>query len=243
MNLNMANRQCCDLDIRDYKTNEPWLFADFCNTTTAGFTGESVYAMKKGSKAIAFSDPLSGTMTLEFQVHPFKIYALLSDGTIETNAIIPVRETLVGGESGKLTLTSEPVAGSVFVYAEGDFAGTSIAGTVSASTFTASEASAVVESAKYEVAYLVEKRSGVKKIAFNNKKIPKNYRVTMETLDKNEEGELIPLKITAYKAAPQRNLELSFSSAGDPGAVTITFDVLEDRDGNVLDIVEIEDGE
>ena len=64
MNLNMANRQCCDLDIRDYKTNEPWLFADFCNTTTAGFTGESVYAMKKGSKAIAFSDPLSGTMTL-----------------------------------------------------------------------------------------------------------------------------------------------------------------------------------
>ena len=65
----------------------------------------------------------------------------------------------------------------------------------------------------------------------------------METLDKNEEGELIPLKITAYKAVPQRNLELSFSSAGDPGAVTITFDVLEDRDGNVLDIVEIEDGE
>lgn len=115
MNLNMANRQCCDLDIRDYKTNEPWLFADFCNTTTAGFTGESVYAMKKGSKAIAFSDPLSGTMTLEFQVHPFKIYSLLSDGTIETNAIIPVRETLVGGESGKLTLTSEPVSGSVFV--------------------------------------------------------------------------------------------------------------------------------
>ena len=47
----------------------------------------------------------------------------------------------------------------------------------------------------------------------------------------------------SYKAAPQRNLELSFSSAGDPGAVTITFDVLEDRDGNVLDIVEIEDGE
>ena len=29
MNLNMANRQCCDLDIRDYKTNEPLVIRRF----------------------------------------------------------------------------------------------------------------------------------------------------------------------------------------------------------------------
>lgn len=243
MDLNMANRQCCDLDIRDYKTNKPWMFADFCNTTTAGFTGESVYAMKKGSKAIAFSDPLNGTMTLEFQVHPFKVYSLLSNGEIETSAIVPVREVLSAATGGSLTLSSAPVAGSVFVYAEGDFAGTAIEGTVADTKFTATEASAIAVSSKYEVAYLVEKTSGVKKIAFNNKKIPKDYRITMETLDKNEDGELIPIKITAYKATPQRNLELSFSSTGDPGAVTLTFDILEDKEGNILDIVEIEDGE
>ena len=243
MNLNMANRQCCDLDIRDYKTNQPWMFAEFCNTTTAGLTGESVYAMKKGSKAIAFSDPVNGTMTLEFQVHPFKIYSLLSDGELETNAIVPVREVVAANAAGSLTLSNAPVAGSVFVYAEGDFAGTAIEGTVTDTKFTATEASDIAESGKYEAAYLVEKTSGVKKISFNNKKIPKDYRITMETLDKNEDGELIPIKITAYKATPQRNLELSFSSAGDPGAVTLTFDILEDRDGNVLDIVEIEDGE
>lgn len=239
----MANRQCCDLDIRDYKTNEPWMFADFCNTTTAGLTGESVYAMKKGSKAIAFSDPVNGTMTLEFQVHPFKIYSLLSNGEIETNAIVPLREVITASDAGSLTLSSAPVAGSVFVYADGDFAGDAIKGTVADTKFTADEESAIVESAKYEAAYLVEKTTGVKKISFNNKKIPKDYRITMETLDKNEDGDLIPIKITAYKATPQRNLELSFSSAGDPGAVTLTFDILEDHKGNVLDMVEIEDGE
>ena len=50
--LNRANRQCCDLDIRDYKTGAPVLFADFGNVTTVGFSSENVYAMKKGAKGI-----------------------------------------------------------------------------------------------------------------------------------------------------------------------------------------------
>ena len=61
----------------------------------------------------------------------------------------------------------------------------------------------------------------------------------MSTLDKNENGELVPVKITAYKASPQRNLELSFSSDGDPAEITITCDALVDDDGNVLDMIEL----
>lgn len=45
--INMANRQCCDLDIRDYKTKQPWMYADFCNTTTMGFSSDAVYANKR----------------------------------------------------------------------------------------------------------------------------------------------------------------------------------------------------
>ena len=65
--LNMANRQCCDLDIRDYKTKAPWMFADFCNTTTANISADAVYANKKGAKCIKFDNPLEGTITMEFQ--------------------------------------------------------------------------------------------------------------------------------------------------------------------------------
>ena len=60
----------------------------------------------------------------------------------------------------------------------------------------------------------------------------------MNTVEKDEEGTLTPYIITAYKAAIERNLELSFSSEGDPASLTITFNLLADKDGNVMDIME-----
>ncbi len=234
--INMANRQCCDLDIRDYKTKAPWMFADFCNTTTMGFSSESTYANKKGQKCIKFDNPLDGTIAMTFQVHPFKVYAMLSDGEIETSAVIARKETITAAADGSITVSNTPMAGTLYVYAEDDFGGTAIEGTLSGSTFTADS---IKTDSVYTVAYLEEKTSGVQKVSFNNKKIPKNFYIQMSTLDKNENGELVPVKITAYKASPQRNLELSFSSDGDPAEITITCDALVDDDGNVLDMIEL----
>ena len=222
--LNMANRQCCDLDIRDYKTKAPWMFADFCNTTTANISADAVYANKKGAKCIKFDNPLEGTITMEFQVSPFRIYAMLSDGEIETSAVIARREEIVG-EAGSVTITKTPVAGSVFVT---DLTtGKSIAGTFSEKKFTATQASDIEAGTTYEVSYLEEKTSGVKKVSFNNKKVPKDFFIQ------------IPMRLTAYKACPQRNFEISFASDGDPSTITITCDLLLDHDGNVLDMIEI----
>ena len=60
----------------------------------------------------------------------------------------------------------------------------------------------------------------------------------MSTLEKDEDGVLTPFIITCYKATPKREFELSFSSEGDPATVSIQMDLLEDKDGNVMDIVE-----
>lgn len=237
--LNMANRQCCDLDIRDYKTKAPWMYADFCNTTTMGFSSDAVFAMKKGAKFIKFDNPMDGTISMEFQVHPFRVYAMLSDGEIETTAVIARKEKITATAEGSLELPNTPIAGTVFVYVEDDFGGTVIEGTVADKTFTATTASEIAQDASYVVGYLEEKTSGVKKVAFNNKKIPKYFYVQMSTLDKDENGELVPMRITCYKGSPQRSLELSFSSEGDPASVKITLDALEDEDGNVLDMIEI----
>ena len=162
--LNMANRQCCDLDIRDYKTKAPWMFADFCNTTTANISADAVYANKKGK-------------------------------TIE--------------------------------------------GTVADKKFTAKTTSDIVADTTYEVAYLESKATGIKKITFNNKKLPKDFFIQMSTLNKDENGDQVPMRLPAYKASPQRNFEISFASDGDPSSVTLTCDLLEDHDGNVLDMIEI----
>lgn len=238
-NINMANRQCCDLDIRDYKTKKPWMYADFCNTTTMGFSSDSVYANKKGGKCIKYDNPLDGTISLTFQVHPFRIYAMLSDGEIETKAILAQKETKKATEAGKLTLSTTPVAGTVFVYAENDFGGKSIEGLVADKVFTATTVSEIAVGTTYIVGYLEEKTSGVQKVSFNNKKLPKDFYIQMSTLDKNELGELVPMRITAYKASPQRKLDFSFSSTGEPAEITITMDALVNEDGDVLDMIEI----
>ena len=235
--LNMANRQCCDVHILDYATMKPWMLVDFCNTTTAGFSADAVYANKKGAKDIKFDNPLEGTMKLNFQVHPFQIYALYSDGEIETSALIARRENVAGKADGKLTLTNTPKAGTV--YAVDPDTGKIIEGTVSEKEFTATTTSEIKEGTTYEVSYLEEKTSGVKKISFNNKKTPKDFFIQMETVDKDEKGNLVPVRITAYKASPNRTLDLSFSSDGDPAEIEIELSVLQNEDGDVMDIIEI----
>lgn len=232
--LNKANRQVCDVDIRILKTMAPFLFFDTANTTTAGLSGDSVYAMKKGTRAIAFHNPIEGTMTIEAQVVPFKVYALLSDGTIETEATYAKKETIKATEAGKIAIPNA-VAGSVFVFAEGEYGSTPIEGTYASGEFTAT---GITADTNYEVGYLIKKTSGVKKVSFNNKKVPKDYYITMSTLDKAEDDTLVPFIMTAYKASIQRNFELSFSSEGDPTSLSLTFDLLENKDGNVLDLIE-----
>ena len=49
---------------------------------------------------------------------------------------------------------------------------------------------------------------------------------------------LTPFIMTAYKASIQRNFELSFSSEGDPASLTLSFDLLESKDVDILDLVE-----
>ena len=60
----------------------------------------------------------------------------------------------------------------------------------------------------------------------------------MNTVEKDEEGVLTPYIITAYKASVERNFELSFSSEGDPASITLTFNLLADKNGDVMDIME-----
>lgn len=240
--LNKANRQVCDVDIRVLKTLAPFLFLDTANTTTAGLTGDAVYARARGLRAIAFHNPLEGTMTVEAQVLPFRVYALFSDGTIESKGVQAVHKTIVATDGTiKIEEKSGTVrAGTVFVYPAGSFGDESaaIAGTFASGTFTPTETSAITNDAEYEVGYIVDRTTGVKKVSFNNKKVPKDYFITMNTVEKDEEGTLTPYIITAYKASIERNLELSFSSEGDPASLTITFNLLADKDGNVMDIME-----
>lgn len=242
--VNKANRQVCDVDIRILSTMTPFLFFDTANTTTAGITAENVYAMAKGARRITFQDPLTGTMTIEAQVFPFRFYALLTDGTITSTTATAehaVVKCTTGGEL-PLNVTGGTVkTGTVFVYPKGSFGDESakIEGTFATNAFTATTAADITANAEYEVGFIVNRESGVNHITFSNKNLPKDYFITMSTLYKDENGTFVPYRITAYKASIQRNIEFSWTSEGDPGSVTLTFDLAEDADGNVMSMDEI----
>ena len=71
---NMANRECCDVDIRDYYTNAPIMLIDFCNANTAEFSSDSITVRRNGVKFLRFDSPIESTISITFQVHPFYIY-------------------------------------------------------------------------------------------------------------------------------------------------------------------------
>lgn len=227
--INKANRQTCDVDIRILSTKAPFLFFDTANTTTTGISADNVYAMAKGTRKIAFQNPITGTMTIEAQVYPFKFFSLFSDGDIQSSAAYAVTKTVTCETAGTLALTvptgQEIKAGTVFVYPEDSYgeANVRIEGSFADGTFTATTAADIAKDSKYKVGYIVTRTTGVKKIEFNNKKIPKDYYITQTTLDKDEDGVYTPFVMTAYKAAIQRNFELSFNSEGDPASVTMTL--------------------
>ena len=246
--LNKANRQVCDVDIRVLKTMAPFLKFDTANTTTAGLSGDSVYAMAKGSRKIAFANPLEGTMTIETQVYPFKLFSLLSNGVIETTAAYADSQVIKCETEGELDITvanGELKAGTVFEYPKGQFGDetAAIVGTFAEGKFTetAPEDKKIKVDSEYEVGYIVTRTSGVKRISFNNKNLPKDYYITQKTVDKDEEGLLTPFVMTAYKASIKRSFELSFSSEGDPASVKLEFDLMEDKDGNIFDMIELTD--
>lgn len=244
--VNKANRQVCDILFCNLKTKVPYMKFDTANVTTAGLSGDSVYAMAKGSRRIAFANPLEGTMSIEAQVYPFKFFALFSDGVVDNTAVYADTQTVACETAGELALvipvSGTIVAGTVFAFPADSFGDeeSMIEGTYADGKFTATTADDIVVGTSYTIGYVIN-RTGVKKISFNNKRLPKDYYVTMSTLDKDEEGLLTPFRIVAYKAMVQRNFELSFSSEGDPATVTATFDLMEDKDGNILDFIEIEE--
>lgn len=237
--INKANRQVCDADIRVLKTLAPYLYFEDANVTTVGFSSDDTYATARGARAIAFSNPIEdATMTIEAQVKPFKLLALISDGTIQTTAVLAKKAEIECTVAGTLTLPTGVQVGSVFVYAEDDYAGIPIVGTVADTTFTATLPTDVAIGTTYSVGYLVSVATGINKISINDAQSPQDYYVTYNTVEKDEEGIITAYTTTGYKCKPSKTADLSYSSTGDPATLTITFNCLTDKNGNLLDMVE-----
>ena len=237
-NKNMVNREVCDLIFVDYSTKKPFMNLDFANVTTTELTGESVFAYggKGHPKRVQFAGERGGTMTIETQIQTARLWQLITGGEVSKSAKFVTRvETTVDENGTSITLADTPVAGSVVIYADSDDCGEELACTVTDKVITLS--TALSDGAKVIVYYMKEVTDKVERINIKSTSFPKNFIVYGDTVMKTEDDEILPYKLTAYKAAPQGNMSLSFSNSGDPGSITITCDLLADGDDNILDLV------
>ena len=183
-----------------------------------------------------FAGERGGTMTIETQIQTARLWQLITGGEVSKSAKFVTRVEAAVDEAGTaITLADTPVAGSVAVYAEGDDCGQELACTVADKVVTL--ATAVTGGSDVIVYYMKEVTDKVERINIKSTSFPKNFVVYGDTVMKTEDDEILPYKLTAYKAAPQGNMSLSFSNSGDPGSITITCDLLADGNDNILDLV------
>ena len=237
-NSTMANREVCDLIFVDYLTKKPFLNLDYANVTTAELTGETVYAYggKGHPKKVAFDGEKGGTLTIETQIQSFKLWEMLSGGTVTNTAKYYVHKELACGAAGEVTITETPVDGTVIVFAGDDDCGTPLTGTLSGTTYTITGASVPADGDKVHVYYMKDV-TNVQAINIKATNFPKDFIVYGDTIMKSEDGDILPYRMTVYKAHPQSTMSLSFSNSGDPGTVTITCDMLADADDNIMDLI------
>lgn len=240
MNPNMANREVMNLVLLDYKTKVPYMRIDFANVSTTNFSANRVYA-KGGWGApnrVGFDGERTGTLQIDTQIMPAKLFALLSGKEIAKTATILKREELVAADGG-LTLTETPKAGTVQVFAASDDCGTPIADVqVAAKKATAT---GITDDQNYVVYYYLEKTTGVQSVKFDADTFPKAFEIRGEMPFKTEDEEEVMCDLTYFKAQPQATFNLAFQNTGDPTTVSITFDCYANQDGDIYDMT-FEDG-
>lgn len=240
VNPNIANREVCDLTFVDYKTKVPFLFCDYANTTTTDITGETVYAYggQGYSPRITFNGKKGGTLKIETQIQPFQLYSMMTGSAIETTASFIKKETATTTtESPTITLTGTPATGAtVNVFASGTL-GTVIPATLSNKTVTLTTPTP----GTYDVYYLESITENVKKLSIKSTTFAKTFTVYGETIDKSEDGEILPYKIIYHKCTPQPNFTLTNSSNGEPSTLSITMDILADNNKELISMILIED--
>lgn len=250
-----ANRDVSNLIICDYNTGAPYVNLDYANVTTADMTGEVVYAYGGWGhpKKIAFSGDRGGTMTIETQVRESKLYKLISGADISTSAgSVRTAQRVVTTAANKFNLDHSPDITNPFDVSAKD-------GTIIAIADLSSED--ITEKTKadgtkyYEVAidptgsdiaantelvvyyWRAVAANKIETLAVKADTFPQAVIIYADTWDKSTDDSIVEQKMIAYKAVAQPNFSLSNQNTGDPGSLTMTFDLMENANHDILDLI------
>lgn len=233
-NVNFANREVADLILLDYASQKPFLNVDWANVTSTSFEAERVFA-KGGQGApnrVQFDGSRTGTLTIEAQVYPVKVFQMLSGNELAKVANVLKREKIKATADG-LEVSATPEGSTAQVYKADDDCGTEITGTVNDKKITGA---GITDGEDY-VVYYFTKIENAQVVKFDTKHFPKAFHIEGSTPFKTEDDEIIESRHIWYKAAPQGSFELSWQNEGDPASITLNFDIMADDNDQVYDMV------
>ena len=228
-----ANRKGANIQLRKYSDKSLFAYIDYVNSVAVELTAGRVHATggNSSSRQAGFDDPIEGPIKLSTQIVPIEFVALAcSPDGVEDGGEIGIREKITVKTEGKITLTKTPVAGTIYVYKDGE----DITATPAATT--ASGAEVTVTGAKVDevyVAYYIVASEEAKSATFSNDKTPGCYIIYGDTVWKDTNDTITAEHFKAYKAMPQKAFSITYQGSGDPLTFEMTFDLMEDEDGNV----------
>ena len=143
-NANFANREVADLMLVDYSTKKLFLNVDWANVTSTSFEGDRVFATggQGAPNRVQFDGSRTGTLTIEAQVYPVKVFQMLSGNDLGTTANFLKREKVTAADTTKLEVSAEIASTAVQVFKADDDLGTEITTTGA----TGKEVTSTVES-------------------------------------------------------------------------------------------------
>lgn len=234
-NANFANREVADLMLVDYSTKKLFLNVDWANVTSTSFEGDRVFATggQGAPNRVQFDGSRTGTLTIEAQVYPVKVFQMLSGNDLGTTANFLKREKVTAADTTKLKVSAEIASTAVQVFKADDDMGTEITTTGA----TGKEVTCTVESGVEYIVYYYAKQAAAQVVHLDSRHFPKAYRVEGSIPYKTENDDIIEAHPIWYKAAPQAGFELSWQNTGDPVSLTMTFDVLADENGDMFSLI------
>lgn len=245
-------KDACNVILKKKSTGKVDLFLDYINDFTLDFKADTVYAMKKGVKAVAWDKNREGSMKWSMELIDLKMVSILlgSDFLVGTTSIS--KKEILTVTTAQATLATAPKSGSLAIYTlDVDNISHLVEQTVGtpasspntyslAGTQITLNATSCPDGTKIVCYYLVDSVATAKKFDVKIDKYPVNYEVYATSQMKAQAtGDNDFVEIHIGNCKPKSNLTLSFTS-DNPSKFDIEWDLLADENNNLCSFTIIE---
>lgn len=244
-------KDACNVALEGLSSHAIEAYLNYANSFSLDLKADTVYAMGKGAKRIAWDKPTEGTVTISTEMITSQwIALLLGAGILTTGADVFRREALTV-TGGKVTLTKgTPLAGSLTV-AVLDIDSVSHGALLEAVTTTPADATeykitgseitvdASLNGKQLTCYYLINSATA-KSFTVKSNGGKGYYKMYADLEGKSDAtGEIEYKQLQMFKVSPQKNLKFDFS-ADSPAKFDMVFDLLANGNDDLLKWVDIE---